>query len=266
MTLQESNAKRWAQMHISAAKGPTFEAVAKRLSAPEAKKRYQAVEKTTGVPWQFTAVTHEREASQRWNTQLGQGDPLNRKSTHVPKGRGPFTTWEDGAVDALVNCAPYAARNKDWSIGGTLAMLEKYNGLGYASKGVPSPYIWAGTDQYVKGKYVADGVYDPNHVDTQLGCAGLLKFMGWPNKDKVSAPATTVIATGGLLYAMWGHVVAHPYLSGIIVAVGAGLVYWTVHTLRNKKWTSKPSSPDMLTPPSTDGGSIKSGDQAGPTS
>ena len=56
-------------------------------------------------------------------------------------------------------------------------MLEEYNGLGYASRGKPSPYIWSGTDQYQAGKYVRDGVYDPDAVDSQLGCAGLLKAM-----------------------------------------------------------------------------------------
>jgi hypothetical protein len=51
--------------------------------------------------------------------------------------------------------------------------------LGYANKGLPSPYIWSGTDQYEKGKYTSDGKYDPAEaVDEQLGCAGILKFMG----------------------------------------------------------------------------------------
>ncbi|PAY04796.1 hypothetical protein CK489_35560 [Bradyrhizobium sp. UFLA03-84] len=151
--------------------------MAKRLIDPKAKARYQTVSFKTGVPWFFIAVAHEREASQNWNTQLGQGDPLGSVSVHVPKGRGPFKTWEDGAYDALVNCAPFAARNHDWSIGGTLTMLEQYNGLGYAARGRPSPYIWSGTDQYVSGKYVRDGVYDASVVDQQLGCAGLLAAM-----------------------------------------------------------------------------------------
>jgi hypothetical protein len=56
-------------------------------------------------------------------------------------------------------------------------MLEQYNGLGYASRGRASPYIWSGTDQYVSGKYVRDGVYDASAVDQQLGCAGLLMAM-----------------------------------------------------------------------------------------
>lgn len=171
--LKAANAARWAKAKLTR----SFGSVAKRLAAPEAKARYQAVEAKTGVPWAFIAVAHERESSQNWAGSLAQGDPWNQESTHVPKGRGPFKSWEEAAVDALVNCAPRAALNKDWSIGGTLTMLEQYNGLGYANKGRPSPYVWSGTDQYVSGKYVRDGVYDPNVVDQQLGCAGLLLAM-----------------------------------------------------------------------------------------
>jgi lysozyme family protein len=197
MDLKTANATRWSKMHISADKGPSFKSVADRLMTPNARQRYQAVSTKTGVPWEVIAVIHEREAGQKWDTQLGQGDPLNKKSVHKPKGRGPFATWEEGAIDALVNCAPYAAKNTDWSVGGTLAKLEEYNGLGYANKQLPSPYLWAGTDQYVKGKYVADGVYDPNHVDTQLGAAGLLKFMGWGQRSSAGAVAAgTVVAAG----------------------------------------------------------------------
>lgn len=175
MNLTQSNQKRWEDCKLTSIK---FNVVAKRLSDPKAKDRYLAVEKKTGVPWWFIAVVHEREASQRWSANIAQGDPWNKRSTHVPVGRGPFKSWEDAAVDALVNCPPHAANNKDWSPGGALTMLEKYNGLGYANKGVPSPYIWSGTDQYKSGKYVADHVYDSNVVDAQLGCAGLLKAMG----------------------------------------------------------------------------------------
>ncbi|MCC8946019.1 hypothetical protein H8A97_13140 [Bradyrhizobium sp. Arg62] len=150
----------------------------------------------TGVPWFVIAVIHERECSQSWAGSLAQGDPWNKKSVHVPAGRGPFNSWEDCAVDALVNCAPYAARNKDWSIGGVLTLLEQYNGLGYASRGRPSPYVWAGTDQYVSGKYVRDGVYDPNVVDQQLGCAGLiLAMMKLDASIKFGAVTTGVAST-----------------------------------------------------------------------
>jgi len=33
----------------------------------------------------------------------------------------------------------------------------------------PSPYVWSGTDQYNRGKYIADGHYDPHAIDKQLG-------------------------------------------------------------------------------------------------
>jgi lysozyme family protein len=173
VALKAANAKRWADAR------PTrdFSAVAGHLLAPDAKERYQAVSAKTGVPWVVVAVIHERESSQDWTGSLAQGDPWNRVSVHVPTGRGPFRSWEDAAIDALVNCAPHVADNKDWSIGGTLTRLEEYNGLGYASRGVASPYLWAGTDQYRSGKYIRDGVYDSDAIDSQPGCASLLLAM-----------------------------------------------------------------------------------------
>ncbi|WP_298261005.1 hypothetical protein [Bradyrhizobium sp.] len=173
VALQRMNAQRWAQAK------PTrnLTAIAKRLGATDARSRYQVVSARTGVPWPVIAVIHERECSQDWTRSLAQGDPWDRVSVHVPAGRGPFKSWEDAAVDALNDCAPYAGRNKDWSIGPLLTRLEQYNGLGYAARGVPSPYLWEGTDQYRSGKYVRDGVYDPDVIDSQAGCAGLLMAM-----------------------------------------------------------------------------------------
>jgi lysozyme family protein len=175
--LKAANAARWKAMHVTEALATTITSVASRLVAPAAKARYQAVEGATKVPWYVVAVIHEREASQSWLASLAQGDPWNRVSIHVPRGRGPFSSWEAAAQDALKNCAPFAARWTDWSIGGLLTLLEEYNGLGYAAHGVPSPYIWASTDQYHSGKYIADGHFDPNAVDHQLGCAALLARM-----------------------------------------------------------------------------------------
>jgi lysozyme family protein len=168
--LTAANARRWANAKLI--RKADAGAIADRLY--KARPRYQTVANRTGVPWQIVAVIHEREASQNFKTQLGQGDPLERVSIHVPRGRGPFSSWEDGACDALVNCAPYLARHKDWSAAGALTALETYNGVGYAARGVPSPYLWAGTNQYRVGKYVRDGDYDPGKVDPQLGCAALI--------------------------------------------------------------------------------------------
>lgn len=240
--LAAKNKQRWYAMRISADKGPLFKAVADRLLFN--KPRYEAVSKALAaqgytIPWEFIAVTHQRESSGNFNTYLGNGQPLSKKTTIVPKGRGPFTSWEEGAIDALLNASPYAAKNEDWSIGGTLEMLEKYNGLGYAAKGVPSPYVWAGTNQYTAGKYVSDGVYDANHVDTQLGCAGLLKFMGYAKPSTSTVVTTGTIAAGSTGVAAaaavnyWDFIEQHALafeIGGVaLVAFIAMLVYANKH-------------------------------------
>jgi lysozyme family protein len=111
------------------------------------KGRYLAIARQAGMPdiaWVFIAVSHYRESSQDFSKSLAQGDPWNQVSHNVPAGRGPFKSFEDAAVDALVKCSPFAARLKDWSIGGMLTNLERYNGIGYANKGIPSPTSGAG--------------------------------------------------------------------------------------------------------------------------
>ncbi|AWM02526.1 hypothetical protein [Bradyrhizobium amphicarpaeae] len=168
--LKRANAGRWSNAR------PTRKAEAANaaLRLYKAKARYQAVERETGVPWPAIAVIHERESSQDWRASLAQGDPWNCVSVHVPARRGPFASWEAAAIDALVKCPPYLARHRDWSIAAALTALETYNGIGYAARGRPSPYLWSGTNQYRAGKYVRDGVYDPGKVDPQLGCAALM--------------------------------------------------------------------------------------------
>jgi lysozyme family protein len=190
--LARANAERWDSAKLAR----NFAPVAKRLVAPNAKARYQSVASKTGVPWSAIAVIHERECSQNWACSLAQGDPWDRVSIHVPSGRGPFRSWEEAAIDALANCPPYAARNKDWTIGQALTKLEEYNGLGYAARRLPSPYIWSGTDQYKSGKYVRDGVFDPNAVDSQLGCAGLLMAMMKLDPDVRFDDRKSAIAAG----------------------------------------------------------------------
>lgn len=187
--LTARNAARWHAMHLKASRIAAFDAIARRLAAPVAKARYQAIAAKTGVPWWVIAVIHEREAGgpPHWDKQLAQGDPLARISHNDPAGRGPFVdhpgdppghdAFFRGALDALIDCAPHAARWKDWTAGGTMTLLEEYNGLGYAARGVPSAYVWSGTDQYVSGKYVADHVYRSNVVDVQEGCAPIITRM-----------------------------------------------------------------------------------------
>lgn len=173
--LKALNSERFRKARLTRA--GEFYPVAKRLIA--CKPRFQNMEAQTGVPWFVIAVIKERESGSDVNFlgNIANGQPWSKVTTIVPKGRGPFISWEAAALDALVNCSPYAAKWKDWTPGGTLTLLEQYNGLGYASRNLPSPYVWSGTDRYIKGKFIADHVFDPEVVDQQLGCAGLLLAM-----------------------------------------------------------------------------------------
>lgn len=137
---------------------------------------YKAVEAKTGVPWYFIAVTHMRESSCDFRGVLHNGEHIigtGKKTSLVPAGRGPFKTWEEAAIDALKLHGLH--KISDWPLERVLYECERFNGWGYYAKGVVSPYVWAGTTLYRSGKYVRDGVYDPSHIDTQLGCAIVLK-------------------------------------------------------------------------------------------
>jgi len=143
---------------------------------------YQKVEQETGVPWQMIAVIHEREAGEqdigRWLCVLHNGEKIvgTDKKTHlVPAGRGPFHDWFSAAVDAL-RLQGFDKYN-NWSIARVLWALEPFNGYGYRNKGLRSPYLWASTNHQQLGKYIADGVFDAHVMDSQIGCAALLKYL-----------------------------------------------------------------------------------------
>lgn len=143
------------------------------------KTRYQAVEKLTNVPWWFIGIIHVMEGGGKFTRHLHNGDPLSARTVNVPKGRpkigNPPFTWEDSAVDALEYMK--FKNLPDWDIQNTLDRFEKYNGLGYKKKGVPSPYLWSFSQFYSKGKYVVDGKYDPDFVSKQPGVATIMKLL-----------------------------------------------------------------------------------------
>ena len=137
-------------------------------------KKYEYVSRMTGVPVIWLMAVHEREAGGRFDTYLGNGEPLCRVTKLEPKGRGPFSTWESGALDAL------HLRGwdniKDWTWERACYEAERWNGFGYREyHGVPSPYVWGSTSIQKPGKYVSDGRWDSSVMDKQPGCFALMK-------------------------------------------------------------------------------------------
>lgn len=171
--LKDEYATLWRTMSINHEKIPIIDRVAtKRLAG---KARYQFIANRTGVPWAAIAVIHQMECGGDWNANLAQGDPWNQVSTHVPKGRGPFTSFEEAAIDALSIDGTSSVRN--WTIERLCFELEKYNGFGSRNKGIHTPYLWSYSNHYRRGKYIADHVWDPNAVSQQVGAMPLLSRM-----------------------------------------------------------------------------------------
>lgn len=138
---------------------------------------YQLVEREVGVPWVFVGVIHAMECGFNFAGHLHNGDRLTARTVNVPKGRPkdsePPFTWLQSALDALR--LKKLDSVTDWSVPHMLYLLEGYNGFGYRRRAMPSPYLWSFSNVYEKGKFVADGKFDPNAVSKQCGAALMLK-------------------------------------------------------------------------------------------
>ena len=141
------------------------------------KDRYKVVEAATGVPWFWIGPAHNRESNRDFGGVLHNGQRIigtNKKTTLVPKGRGPFKSWDEAAIDALE--LKNLHKIDDWTLERCLYEWERYNGFGYFGK-INSPYVWASTTVEQTGKYTRDHFFDPNHDDVQLGTASILKAL-----------------------------------------------------------------------------------------
>jgi len=195
--LQRSYAALWKAMQIPA--GVRVQATDARVRAiAECKPRYDQVSNATGVPWYVIGVIHEMEGGLNFSTHLHNGDPLTRRTVQVPAGRPPTGVppfqWEDSAIDALALEGLPAV--KLWTVERIAYQLEAYNGWGYRSRdtGVNTPYLWSATSNYRKGKFVRDGVFDPDAVSGQIGAMALLRRLidvvgiNVPAEDDVPVP------------------------------------------------------------------------------
>lgn len=161
----------WQRCRVMDAQKPLMETLAKEALSFKA-SYYDPVSAAIGIPWYVVAAIDMREESFQHSGYLGNGDPLGQVTKDVPRGRGPFSSWYAGAIDAL----DLDGENKiaHWDIVTALIQLEKYNGLGYKARGIPSPYVWAKTNVQVAGKFVGDGTWSSTTWDQQPGCAALI--------------------------------------------------------------------------------------------
>jgi endonuclease G len=143
------------------------------------KPRYEKVGAALGIPWWFIGITHALEGSFNFKGHLHNGDPLSARTVQVPKGRpkkwNPPNDWETSAIDALTMKG--FAEQDDWSVARSLYRFESYNGWGYRSREIKSPYLWSFSNHHSKGKFVKDGIYDPNAISKQCGAAVMLKAL-----------------------------------------------------------------------------------------
>lgn len=167
--LEAGYTKLWAGMLVKANGAVIAQAVAHKLE--KIKDYYQG----TSVPWQFLAAIHHREADNNLKTQLLNGEHWDKKTTLVPKGLGPWSSFQEALKFAVTQDG--LDQISEWSIERLLYQAEKWNGFGYRRRGINSPYVWSYTNQYHGGKYVADGKFDPAAWDQQIGVAALFKFL-----------------------------------------------------------------------------------------
>lgn len=179
---KNSYAAAWKDMVIHPHILPHAQATAQKIIS--LRSRYDPLEVITGVPWYFIGLLHMRESSFDFNTHLHNGDPLNvegkfKRTTHVPPNRpsappenGRTYTFNESAIDALTR---EFGKVSDWSIEQIAFFQETYNGFGYRIRRLPSAYLWAGSNQYIRGKFITDGEFDPTVVDSQLGVMVVLK-------------------------------------------------------------------------------------------
>ena len=142
---------------------------------------YQPIADAVGCPWWVPALIHNQECGSDvglFKACLHNGERIigtSKKTTIVPIGKGPFTSFVEAGIDALKSDKNFSSVT---DIGSALLAFEKYNGLGYRNHNVSTPYLWAMTDQYIKGHYVGDHNFDPNAVSKNFGIVSVMKCLG----------------------------------------------------------------------------------------
>jgi lysozyme family protein len=151
-----------------------------KLTSPKYRTAYEKLEDDVCIPWYFIGVIHALETSFNFNAHLHNGDPLERRTVHVPAGRPekwlPPSDWQSSAKDALT--FEKYTDHLDWNLERILFRLEGYNGFRSREQhGINTPYLWSFSNHYTSGKFVADNEWSATAVSEQCGAAVMIKAM-----------------------------------------------------------------------------------------
>lgn len=193
----------------------------------------------TDVPWIFVALIHEMECSANFERQILNGQKWTKRTTIVPKGKGPWDSWIESTRYALIRYTTYKA----WSLAHILQRMELHNGWGYRSRGVHSPYLWSGTNHGLKtGKYTKDGVYSKTAVSRQVGAGAILHLLrhdldidlGTHGEPEIGYP---------VIYDRYGEYISS-YATSLQVGLNACLVGrgLAIEHIREDGWAGKATS------------------------
>jgi lysozyme family protein len=174
--------KLYSEMEVTPTILPKAKVIADKIKENES--RYQEISNALGglIPYYFIGIIHNMECGLDFGQHLHNGDSLKRRTVQVPQGRpidppksSSGYSFLESAIDAL-KMKGYD-KKESWELPEILYRLEAYNGWGYYYKDINSPYLWAGTNLYTKGKYVSDGVFDENAVSKQIGSAVIISLL-----------------------------------------------------------------------------------------
>jgi lysozyme family protein len=184
-----------------------LEARTKVILARAADENWQMVAAATGVPRLWGMASFERESGSDYTLSPAQGDPWRQVSTHVPRGLGPYKSWAAAAVAAyrIDHLDKVGAANWTWAR--ACYEGELFNGFGYRTHGIHTPYLWSWTNIYTRGKFVTDGRFDAAEQDQQCGIIPLMVALSrldpslaladpWPG-GRVGPPEKPPVGIGG---------------------------------------------------------------------
>jgi len=97
--------------------------------------------------------------------------------------------------------------------------------LGYHNRGLSSPYVYGGSDQYDRGHYVADGRFDPNAQDRRLGVMAIVRSLkGLVTDQEMEAVSSLPFSAGDRTISMGKKGADVKLLQELLNGSGADLV------------------------------------------